>query len=280
MWESGKVIHSQIPQKENMPDRKPKKVSEEEVLKEAEAQLEGMKKAKENAEKKQESTEKLSVKSADIKPKAKKSTKLAKNKRPKKRSAKYLKTTQDFDKTKVYKLPDALEWVKKTSYAKFDASVELHLRLVRKKSQLPLRVMVELPHGSGKKLKIVLLDQAKIDAILKTKKIDFDVALATPDMMPKIARIAKILGPKGKMPNPKSGTVTTDPQKTIKEMEGGKIEVKEENNGLVHQVIGKVSWDDEKLLENISKIMAQVPRSQISSITLSATMGPGVKVKL
>lgn len=197
-----------------------------------------------------------------------------------KRSKKYQELTANFDKSKYYKLTDAVEMVKKLSYSKFDGSFEFHARLLKKKNEDSFRKMVELPHGSGKKLNIIVLDEKKIDEIVKTKKINFDIALATPEMMPKVAKIARILGPKGKMPNPKTGTVTANPEETIKELNAGKVEIKEEGNGLIHQVVGKVSWESKKIIENIQKILSQIPISKLKSITICATMSPGVKIRL
>ena len=252
-----------------MGEQKERKVSEKDALKDAEKQLDAINDAK--------NATKAEIKSEGNTKKAKKAVK--KVKRTKKRSAKYAEITKDFDKTKYYNLEEALEYVKKTSYTKFDGTVEMLVKIARKKNQQPVRKMIELPHGTGKKVNVVILDEKMIEEIAKTKKIDFDVAIATPSIMPKIAKIAKILGPKGKMPNPKSGTVTTEPEKAKKELEGGKTEVRETCPGMIQQVIGKVSYDTIKLTDNFQKILSIVPKSQIKGVSLTATMGPSVKVK-
>jgi len=256
-----------------MGEQRAKKVNEKEVLEEAEKQLSKLKEAK------AKSTKEVKTEGKKEKP-VQKAKKEDTKKKPKIRSKKYLKTIGEFDKSKKYALAEAIEWVKKTSYSKFPGSVEIHINLVRKKSRNPMRKMIELPHGTGKKLNIVVLDDKKIDEIAKTKKVDFDLAIASPAQMPKIAKIAKILGPKGKMPNPKSGTITTDPEKTIKELSSGKIELKEDKDAIIHQLVGKANWDDKKLFENIQKILTEIPRSQLLGVIISATMGAGVKVKL
>jgi len=251
-----------------MGSQKTKKSTNEEVLKEAKEQIKKIEEAK---------NKEVSVKDKKVE---KKNSKKSVTKKLKIRSKRYKKIVEEFDKTKKYSLEEAMEWVKKTSYSKFDGSVELHLNIIRKKNRNPIRKMVDLPHGNGKKVNIVVLDESKIAEIAKTKKINADIYIAKPELMPKIARIAKILAPKGKMPNPKSGTITANPEETIKELSSGKIEIKEDKDSIIHQTIGKVSWEQTKLIENTQKILSQVPRTQLISAHLSATMGPGVKVKL
>ena len=140
--------------------------------------------------------------------------------------------------------------------------------------------MLALPHGTGKKQNVVILDEKRIDEIAKTGKVDFDVAIATPAMMPNIAKIARILGPKGKMPNPKVGTVTDEPEKVKREMEQRSVELRADTLGNVHQVIGKVDWPTEKMAENAEAVLNKLPKNQIASITFAATMGPGVPANL
>lgn len=251
-----------------MGSQKTKKSTNEEVLKEAKEQIKKIEEAK---------SKEVTAKDKKIE---KKSTKKDVNKKPKIRSKKYKTIVEEFDKTKKYNLEEAMELVKKTSYSKFDGSVELHLNIIRKKNRNPIRKMVDLPHGNGKKISIIVLDEDKIAEIAKTKKINADIYIAKPELMPKIARIAKILGPKGKMPNPKSGTITSNPDETIKELSSGKIEIKEDKDSIIHLTIGKVSWDQAKLIENTQKILSQIPRTQLISAIISATMGPGVKIKL
>lgn len=260
-----------------MGEQRDKKQSEEDILSEAEKQLDKMKEIEKKDKK--DSTESKKADQPGQK-KSNKKTKAAKSKKAKKRSAKYLEAVEKIDRSKQYNLKNAIELLKKTSYTKFDGSIELSARLLKKKSTQPFRTILDLPHGRGKKPKIVILDQVKIDQISKTKKIDFDIALVSPSLMGKVARIAKILGPKGKMPNPKSGTITSDPEKTKKELEGGKVEIKENDQGIIHQMVGKVSWDEKKLEENIRACTKLLPKSRLQRVVISATMSPGIKINL
>lgn len=199
------------------------------------------------------------------------------------RSQAYLKAKAQIEPGKLYKLVEAIELVKKVSTAKFDASIEIHLKLTAKKAKQQnesQRGVFNLPHGSGKIKNIIILDEKKIEEIAKTKKLDFDIALASPDLMPKVAKIAKILGPKGKMPDPKSGTVTTNPQKTIEEINKGKVEYRIDGGNNVHQIIGKVSWTDDKLQENIQAILSAFPKSKLEAVYLAASIGPAVSLDL
>lgn len=195
------------------------------------------------------------------------------------RSKKYQDVLKLIDRKRIYELSEALDLIKKTSFSKFPGQVEVHLRVLNKAGKPEnLRGTLKYPHETGKKIKIVILDEKEIQKIQKTKKTDFDVALATPEMMPQVGKLAKILGPKGKMPNPKSGTVTANPEKTKKELEEGLSEYKTDTYGIIHQVIGKVSYDPKNLIENFQCLVAAVPREKIASIYLCATMGPSIKV--
>ncbi|MBI4948437.1 50S ribosomal protein L1 [Candidatus Berkelbacteria bacterium] len=199
------------------------------------------------------------------------------------RSKKYSEAKKLVEAGKQYPLGEAIELTKKTSVSAYDGSVELHLILTKKKSKGSTessRGMFNLPHGTGKTRNIIILTEEKIEEIAKTKKIDFDVALASPDLMPKVAKIAKILGPKGKMPDPKSGTVTTDPEKTIQEINSGKAEYRIDGGGNIHQIVGKISWDSAKLLENIKAATSTMPKSRFAAIYLSASVGPSIAVDL
>jgi large subunit ribosomal protein L1 len=211
------------------------------------------------------------------------------NKTPKKaeaksrRSPKHLKASEQIEKGKLYNISEAIELIKKASYSKFDGSMELHLKLTKKKSKGSTessRGVFHLPHGTGKTKKIVILDEAKIEEIAKTKKIDFDIAIATPELMPKVGKIAKILGPQGKMPDPKSGTVTADPKKAIAEIESGKIEYRIDSSNNIHQIVGKCSWESTKIEENIKAILASFPTSKIAACYLTATMAPSAMIDL
>jgi large subunit ribosomal protein L1 len=178
-------------------------------------------------------------------------------------------------KDKEYSIEEALELVKQTAYAKFDAAVELHAHLKGE----GVRGTVALPHGNGKTKKVAVADDETIEKIA-AGKFDFDVLLATPSQMPKLARYAKQLGPKGLMPSPKAGTVTEDIDKTKAEIEGGRIEYRADKNRVVHLSIGRVSFPTEKLKENLECVEQVLLSHKILSLNLSATMGPGVKVAL
>jgi len=204
-------------------------------------------------------------------------------------------------------IAEAIKKVKEISTEKFDASIEAHVRLGIdiSKSDQHVKGSATLPHGSGKKVKVAVFvssdleKKAKeagadivggedlIEKIQKTKKCDFDVAIATPDMMRHLSKVAKILGPKGLMPNPKTGTVDPDPVKVLNELQSGKINFKNDPAGIIHQQIGKKSYDDEKLVENFNVLMeaikkvkpAKIKGEYIKGITVCSSMGPGVKVK-
>ena len=212
------------------------------------------------------------------------------------------------DPAKLYSPAEALELVKKTSKTKFDSSVEAHCKLGidPAKSDQAVRGTVSFPHGTGKTKKIaafvdagsetaaqeagadIVGSELLIDEIASSSKIDFEVAIATPAMMSKLAKIAKILGPKGLMPNPKSETVTTDVRKTIAELKRGKVTFKNDDTGNVHVALGKVSFDTQKLLENFTTFMDALRRVKpssskgvfIRSCTVTSTMGKGIKIQV
>ena len=210
---------------------------------------------------------------------AEKPAKKAKVGKAKVRSKKYKEAVSLIDQKKIYSLSEAIELAKKTTLSKFDGNLEAHIRILSKTGKPEIvRGTLKYPHSTGKKIKVVILDEKKIEEIEKTKKIDFDVALSSPEMMPKVAKLAKILGPKGKMPNPKSGTVTAHPEKTKEELEGGLSEYRTDSYGIIHQVMGKVSFDEKDLEENIKALLAVLPIEKIDSFHICATMGPSVKV--
>jgi len=225
----------------------------------------------------------------------------------KKHGKKYLNIIKNIDLNKLYSLEEAVGLVKKTNPAKFDATVEVHVKLGidLEKPEQNVRSTVILPHGTGKKLKILTFVEDKNEKIAKEAGADFvgldelinkikggwlgfDVAIATPETMPKITKLAKILGARGLMPNPKAGTVASDIKKTIEEFKKGKIEFKSDSLGNIHIGIGKVSWNDKKIVENFIKfyhtLLAAKPSSfkgtYIKSISLSSTMGPGIRIDL
>ena len=212
------------------------------------------------------------------------------------------------DKNKVYSLEDALALVKETSTVKFDASVEAHIKLGldTKKSDQQIRSTVNLPHGTGKSKKVAafvgsndekaakaagadfIYGEEEIKKIKDTGKIEFDIAVATPEMMPKLAVAAKVLGPKGLMPNPKTDTVGKDIAKLITELKRGKASFKNDDAGIVHLSIGKVSFSVEQLSENYNALLDALKKAKppsakgifFKSIHLTSSMGPSVKVAL
>ncbi len=218
------------------------------------------------------------------------------------------KQTVEFEKTKVYPISEAIELAKKISKTKFDASVEVHIRLGidTKKGEQQIRSTVALPHGTGKTIKVaafVSADKEKlakevgadyagsdelIAQIKKTEKTDFDIAIAEPALMKNLGQIAKILGTRGLMPSPKNDTITTDPAKTIAELKKGKVSFKNDDTGNVHVAIGKVSFDSQKLVENFQALLDAIKKAKpasakgiyIKNISLSTTMGPGIKVEI
>ena len=224
-----------------------------------------------------------------------------------KKGKRYIESAKLVDKSTQYSVADALGLVVKTASAKFDETVELHIKLGvdGRNADQQVRGVVVLPHGTGKSKKILALakgDNAEIakkagadfvgaeDMVAKIQTenwFGFDVCVTTPDMMPIIGRIAKILGPKGLMPNPKSGTVTTDLNKAIAEIKAGKVEYRLDKNNIVHVMIGKVSFGTEKLSENMATLMDAIIKAKpaaakgtyIKSVSLSSTMGPGIKVQ-
>ncbi|OGM30904.1 hypothetical protein A2630_02745 [Candidatus Woesebacteria bacterium RIFCSPHIGHO2_01_FULL_44_10] len=192
---------------------------------------------------------------------------------PKARSKKYKEAKAKIDKSKLYSLEEAVKLVKSTSYSKFDGTVELHLT-VKKEG---LSVQVSLPHSTGKTKKIEIANEGTIKK-LEAGKIDFDVLLATPDMMPKLVPFAKLLGPRGLMPNPKNGSL-------IKKLEDAKnfsadtVVVKTEKKApLIHTVVGKVSQKENELTQNTNSLLEAINRRQIIKAYMKPTMGPSVKL--
>ena len=225
-----------------------------------------------------------------------------------KKSKRYMANLEAIDKSKLYPIEEAVALAKKTSNSKFDATLEvaMNLNLDVKKADQQLRGAVVLPNGTGKSKKILVLakgDQAKkateagadyvgdIDLITKIEKenwFDFDVIIATPEMMPSLGKIGKLLGPKGLMPNPKTGTVTTDVAKAIEETKKGKVSYRTDSFGNVHGIFGKASFDENKLVENLKAFIDVILKSKpttakgnyVKNISISSTMGPGIKIDL
>jgi large subunit ribosomal protein L1 len=217
----------------------------------------------------------------------------------------YLEARQRYDREHEYAPAEAIALVKQLKSSKFDESVEVHIRtgLNVRHADEQLRGTIALPHGLGKNVKVAVFaqgdkQQEAIDAgadhvgaedlarPIEEGFDDFDVAIATPDLMPVVGRLGRILGPSGKMPNPKVGTVTMDVRKAVEESKAGKVEYRTDRTAIVHLVIGKSSFDEQRLLENYAAVIEEIVRAKpavakgkyIHSITLASTMGPGVKV--
>ena len=222
-----------------------------------------------------------------------------------KRSKRYLENISKIDLEKDYSLNEALEFISDSSNTKFDQTVDLSINLgvdPRHADQV-IRGTVSLPHGTGKDVKVLVIakgdkadealsagadyagDKEYLDKI-KGGWTDIDIIISTPDMMAEVGKLGRILGPKKLMPNPKSGTVTPDVRNAVTEVKKGKIEYRVDKNGIVHTIIGKSSFDKEKLADNCNAIMGSIIKAKPSSlkgvylkkITLSSTMGPGIKL--
>ena len=198
-------------------------------------------------------------------------------------SASYKKASAMYDKNKRYKLAEALPLLEKMKRAKFDETVELHINTNEK----GISGNFTLPHGTGKQMRVVIAnaaaDPTQVEELIKNieaGKIDFDILVATPDTMPKLAKIARVLGPKGLMPNPKNGTVTPKPEEVAKKFAGGQINFKTEAKfPILHLAVGKVSFGDKKLAENIATAIQAVKIKNIKNVTLKSTMSPGIKLE-
>ncbi|MDH4358984.1 MAG: 50S ribosomal protein L1 [Candidatus Berkelbacteria bacterium] len=198
---------------------------------------------------------------------------------PKKRSKSYLKSIESLDKSVTYPVDEAIKLIKSTSYSKFDGTVSLSVRLEKSKKSAEdtARGVIKLPYGTGKKLKVAVADEEIIEKI-KKGWADFDILVASPQIMPKLAQVAKILGPKGKMPNPKDGTVAEDPKSAAQELSENIVRYRTDLGRNIHIPVGKVSWNDDKLAENIKAVLKGLSHLKKTNFALSPTMGPGVKV--
>lgn len=221
--------------------------------------------------------------------------------------SKRMKEAANLVEARAYTIDEALELVEKLPKAKFDESVELHVKLGvdSKQADQQVRGTIVLPHGTGKTKKVLVLargekataaeaagadyvgDDDMIAKIASENWLDFDTVVATPDMMPALGRIAKILGPKGLMPNPKAGTVTQDTAKAVAEIKAGKVEYRLDKNNIIHTSIGKVSFGKEKIKENYTVLMDAIVKAKpaaakgtyLKSVAVSTTMGPGIKIE-
>ena len=223
-----------------------------------------------------------------------------------KRGKQYREAVAKFDKTALYEAPEALKLAVEASHAKFDETVEVHIRLGvdGRHADQQVRGAIVLPHGTGKTKKVLVFakgpkaqeaEEAGADYVgaeelaqkIQTENwFDFDVVVATPDMMGVVGRLGKILGPKGLMPNPKSGTVTMDVTKALQEIKAGKVEYRLDKTNIIHTPIGKVSFGPEKLTDNFNALLEAIVKAKpaaakgqyLRSVTVASTMGPGVKV--
>lgn len=223
-----------------------------------------------------------------------------------KRGKKYQESAKLIEKTNLYDPAEAVELVKKTASAKFDETIEAHIRLGvdSRHADQQVRGAVVLPNGTGKKIRVLVIakgdkaDEAEAagadyvgaeDMIAKIQSenwFDFDVVVATPNMMGQLGRIGRVLGPKGLMPNPKAGTVTMDITNAVKEIKAGKIEYRLDKTNIIHVPIGKASFESDKLLENFNTLMGAIIKARpaaakgqyLRSVVITSTMGPGIKI--
>ena len=223
-----------------------------------------------------------------------------------KHGKKYIDSVKNIESAKLYEVDEAVGLVLDTAKAKFDETIELHVRLGvdPKQADQQVRGVIVLPNGTGKSVKVLVIakgekaDQAKaagadfvgaeemIQKIQTENWFDYDVIITTPDMMGLVGRIGKVLGPKGLMPNPKSGTVTMDVEKAIKDTKAGKVEYRLDKNAIIHCPIGKKSFGKEKIVENLNALMEAIVKAKpaaakglyLKSVSVASTMGPGVKI--
>ena len=222
------------------------------------------------------------------------------------KSKKYTQAVAKIDRTKLYDSKEALDLVAEIASAKFDETVEAHIKLGvdGRHADQQVRGAIVLPHGTGKTKRVLVFAKGEkateaqaagadfvgaedlVQKIQKENWFEFDVVVATPDMMGVVGRLGRVLGPKGLMPNPKSGTVTFDVTKAVEEIKAGKVEYRLDKNNIIHVAIGKVSFGGEKLAENFATLMSAIVKAKpasakgtyLRSITVASTMGPGVKI--
>lgn len=224
----------------------------------------------------------------------------------KKYGKKYVEASKNIDKSKFYDVKEAIKLAKESSVTSFDSSIEVAIKLNvdPKKADQQLRGSLVLPNGTGKTRKVLVIakgdaaqaakdagadyvgDADMIEKIEKENWFDFDVIVATPEMMPILGKLGRVLGPKGLMPNPKTGTVTMNSAKAVEDIKKGMVQYKTDSYGNIHSIIGKVSFDETKLLENINYIYKTIVKSKpqavkgtfVENVSISTTMGPGIKI--
>lgn len=285
--------------------------AEKEIIKEeviaAKAGKRSTKSLKEAEEKQAKASRKEAAKSGKAQAKTESKKPIKVRSKLERRGKNYRNAAKQYDINKEFTVKEACELAVKTNPVKFDASIEIHARLGvdPKQADQNIRSTIVLPAGTGKAVKVaVLAEDDKLEsakkagadiamsddffALLDKESIDFDVLIATPSMMPKLGKYARLLGPKGLMPNPKSGTVTTDTAKAVNEAKAGKVEYRVDQNGIVHVAIGKVSFGAQKINNNFSAVItsiksakpASVKGTYIKSVYLTTSMGPGIKIAL
>jgi large subunit ribosomal protein L1 len=206
-----------------------------------------------------------------------------------KHGKKYTEASESVDRGRQYSVKEAVEMAQKTSYSKFPGTIELHINTSAKN----MRGLTSMPYSIGRKLTILAFgkgaDESGADIVgteetveeINKGKINFDVVVTTPDWMPKLAKIARILGPRGLMPNPKSGTIAENLSKAVADLQAGKVEYKTEPNGqVIHLPVGKATQAAEEIVANIKALYNTIGRSRIKKVTVAPTMGPGIKVEL
>jgi len=288
-------------------DNTPEVKLESEVVEKptAKAGKRSAKAAKESEEKQAKEERKVSAKAEAEKP-SPKPTKPARSK-AERAGKKYREALKQVDKDKVYSLADALELASKTSPVKFDASIELHINLGvdPRQADQNVRDTVALPAGTGKTVKIAVLAEAdeaakakkagadiagedEVFALLDKEELNFDILIATPSQMPKLGKYARLLGPRGLMPNPKSGTVSANTTEAVQQAKAGRVEYRVDQSGIIHLAIGKASFSKDQLQQNADAVMASVKSAKpsslkgiyIKSLYVSTTMGPSIKAEV
>ncbi len=250
-------------------------VDEKELLHEAEER----EKERKEIEEKEKEEAKIAVKEAKKATHEEKKAEKANVRKKPRHGKKYRALAERIDSSKEYSIADAVKLAKETSVTKFDATVEMHLRLSSKLENA--RGTFTLPGGAVKEKKVEKVTDKNVEELIskiKAGKIDFDIIVAHPSAMPKLASVAKILGPKGLMPNPKSGTVSEDVDVAVEEFKGGRVEYKADKSNNVHLAIAKASFADEKIVANVEATINQFPANRIESIHITTSMGPSIKV--
>jgi len=248
----------------------------EDVVEEKEEVVESPISTEKTAEEAVSAMESAAPVDSDAKPSESKRLKKEKFVKVKSLSKRVSENRKMVSKSQTYPLDKAVTLLTQFKTGKFDETVELHVNV--REQGMP--GTLKLPHGSGKTLRIKVADDDLLSAI-ENGKIDFDVLVATPDMMPRLAKVARVLGPKGLMPNPKNGTVTTNPDEAVKKLSGGEMRFKTESKApVIHLIIGKLSFGDKKIMENAQATIDAIGSNKIKSAILTSTMSPGIRLQI